>query len=81
MMYYLKSKMSTLSVPLTPKEEKALKNLMAIGFGNNKAEATRKALLQAEEDACVRLVLESEQAVKDGKILRGNARDLLKKMS
>lgn len=73
--------MTTLSVPLTQKEEKALKNLMAIGFGENKAETARKALLQAEEEAHVRLVLESEQAVQEGKILRGNARDLLKKMS
>lgn len=73
--------MSILSVPLSIREENAIKNLMTIGFGSNKAEITRKALLKAEEEACISIVLESEQAVNEGKILRGNARDLLKKLS
>ena len=73
--------MSTLSVSLTSKEENAINNLIALGFGESKDDITRKALLKAEEDASIALVLESEQAVKEGKILRGNPRDILQKLS
>ncbi len=72
--------MSTLSVPLDTDSENALKNLLNYGFAENKAQAARKAILKAEEDAAVAIVLEGRQCIKEGKIIEGNLRDLVKNM-
>lgn len=72
--------MTTLSVPLPNNVENALKSLVNSGYASNKAEAARKAILMAEEEASIATVLESQQCIKDGKILRGNPRELLKKL-
>jgi hypothetical protein len=72
--------MSTLSVPQTKESEAALRNLINCGFADNKAEAARRAILQAEEDAAVSVVLESQQCVREGKILKGSLRNVIKKI-
>ena len=69
--------MSVLSVPLTPRLEKAIANLIQMGVASNKADAARKAILQLEEEAAIAEVLKAQQEVKEGKVLYGNLRDLI----
>ena len=72
--------MSTLSVPLTPELEEKINQLVSDGHAANKAEAARKAIEFYSEEMAVRDVLEAEQELKDGKILRGDLDDLLKQV-
>ncbi len=72
--------MSTLSVPLTPELEKFINNQVRSGRASNKADVVRRALTRFSEDEAVRIVLEASQEAKDGKVLRGNLRKLLKKI-
>ena len=70
--------MSILSVPLSAELEKAVQHLLALGYAGNKAEVARKAILRAEEEVAIASVLESEQCVREDKILRGDPRELMK---
>ena len=72
--------MSTISVPLTSKLEASLNNLIKSGFGENKAVIMRKALERLSEEEAVFALLRSQQEVKEGKIFRGDLRELLKKI-
>lgn len=72
--------MSTLSVPLSPELEKFINNQVESGRASNKADVVRRALKSFSEDEAVRVVLEASQEVKDGKVLRGDLRELLKKI-
>jgi Arc/MetJ-type ribon-helix-helix transcriptional regulator len=72
--------MTTLSVPLTPKLEGIIDSFIREGYAPNKAEVARKALLQVAEEKAIQDLLEAEQEVRDGKILRGDIRDILKKI-
>jgi Arc/MetJ-type ribon-helix-helix transcriptional regulator len=67
--------MSTISVPLTIKQEEMLNNLIARGYANNKADAMRKAFVKAAEEEAVNAVLEAER---DPRTLRGDLRKLAK---
>ncbi|MBI3458644.1 type II toxin-antitoxin system ParD family antitoxin [Candidatus Azambacteria bacterium] len=73
--------MSTLSVPLSPDLEKFIDNQVKIGRASNKAEVVRRALITFAEDEAVFAVLEAEREVKEGKILRGDLRQLAKKIA
>jgi len=68
--------MSTISVPLTSELEESLNNLVKSGFANNKAEVMRKALRRLSEEEAVFAVLRAEKE----ESLRGNLRDLMKKI-
>jgi len=72
--------MTTLSVPLTPKLENIVNSFVKEGYASNKAEVMRKALIRLSEEEAINDLLEAEQEVRDGKILRGDIRDILKKM-
>lgn len=69
--------MATISVPLSPKQQERLDTLVAAGAGSNRADVMRRALEKFAEDEAVRVVLEAEQEVREGKVLRGNLRKLL----
>ncbi len=71
--------MSTVSVPLTPKLEESLNHLIKSGVAETKAQVMRKALARLAEEEAVRVVLEAEQELREGKILRGDLRKLAKK--
>jgi Arc/MetJ-type ribon-helix-helix transcriptional regulator len=73
--------MSTLSVPLTKEQEAFIEKLVKEKTVANKAEAVRLALRRLAEEEAVASVLKSEQEVKDGKVLRGDVRKLMKKLS
>lgn len=71
--------MGVLSVPLTPELEEAIDNLLKWGIASNRADAARKAILKLEEEAAIQVVLESEQAVKEGRTIKVNIRDFIHK--
>ena len=73
--------MSTLSVPLTPKLENMINSFVKEGFASNKAEVVRKALIHLAEDKAVQDVLDAEQEVREGKVFKGDIRDILKTMN
>ena len=72
--------MSTLSVPLSPSLETFVEDMIRRGLAPNKAEVVRQALVRYAEDQAIEAVLRSEQEAREGKILRGDVRSLLKKM-
>lgn len=72
--------MSTLSVPISPDLEMFIARMIRDGVASNKADVVRKALKKYAEDQAVEEVLLAEQEANDGKILRGDLKDLVKKM-
>ncbi len=72
--------MSTLSVPLTPALEKMIDKLIQDGVAGNKAELARKAIEKMAEDHAISVILQAEKELSEGKVLRGNLRDLAKKI-
>jgi len=72
--------MSTVSVPLTPKLESSLNDLVKSGFAETKAEVMRKALARLTEEEAVFAVLRAEQEIKNGKGLKGDLKTLLRKI-
>jgi len=68
--------MSVLSVPLSPRLEEAIQNLLRMGIGSNKADVARKAILQLEEEAAIMEVYKSEQEIREGKVIYGDIRKL-----
>lgn len=68
--------MTTISVPLNPKAEKDLNELVEI-TGANRVAVIRKAIEIYREDEAVNAVIKAEQEIKEGKILRGDLKSLL----
>ena len=67
--------MSTISVPISPEQEKFLENYIKGGQAENKAQVFRRALREFEENEAVRAVLDAEKEP----TLRGDLRKLAKK--
>jgi len=61
--------MSTISVPLQPELEVSVDELVKSGYGSSKADVIRRALVRA-----------IEKEIKEGKGLKGNLRELAKKI-
>ena len=72
--------MSTLSVPLPSALEDFIDEMVRSGAAANKADVVRQALVRFAEDQAVEAVLRAEQEVREGKILRGDLRDLVKRI-
>jgi len=73
--------MSTLSVPLTPKLEEFINAQVKSGRAANKADVVRRALTSFSEEEAISDVLEAHREVMEGKILRGDIRELMKKFN
>lgn len=73
--------MSTLSVPLTPRLEIEIERMVKNGVASNKAAVVRRAIERLAEDEAVNAVLMAEREVTQGKLLRGDLRKLIKKLS
>ena len=71
--------MSTLSVPLTPKLEEFINDQVKSGRAANKADVVRRALTSFSEEESISAVLEAQREVREGKLLRGDIRELMKK--
>ncbi|MBI2039245.1 MAG: ribbon-helix-helix protein, CopG family [Candidatus Niyogibacteria bacterium] len=72
--------MTTLSVPLPAHLEELVKKL-ARERGSNKAAIVREALERFAEEEAIAVVLKAEQELSEGKLLRGDLRTLVKKIS
>ncbi len=72
--------MSTISVPLSKEHEARLYHLVKQGVAPSRAAVMRKALEKLDEDEAVNAVLQAEQELRDGKVLTGDLRDLLKRV-
>lgn len=72
--------MSTISVPLSPELEKELNKLVESGYGSNKADVVRRAITRVAEDEAVETVLRAQKEISLGLGLRGDLRDLAKKL-
>ena len=68
--------MTTISVPLTPRVEKELNELVEI-TGANRAAVIRTAIERYREEEAVNALFQSEREIVDGKILRGDLRAIL----
>lgn len=68
--------MSTLSVPLTPKLEEQINNMIASGYAPTKSEVVRRAIARLAEEEAVQDVLKAMREP----LLRGDLRDLMKKI-
>jgi len=68
--------MSTLSVPVPPKLEELVDSLVKKGYGANKADVVRKALILLAEEEAVQAVLRAEQEP----TLSGDLKKLAKKL-
>ncbi len=71
--------MATLSVPLPSNIAEAMDQLIQRGYGSTKAAIARRAITRFIEDEAVLSVLQAEQEIKEGKIVRGDLRKILKK--
>ena len=71
--------MSTITVPLTPELDNFIKERTKDGF-SSKAELVRQALNYYKEELAVRDIMQARREVKEGKILRGDLKDLWKKI-
>ena len=72
--------MSTLSIPVPPKLEELVNSLVDSGYGSNKADVVRRALILLAEEEAVNRVLKAEQEIREGKILRGDPKKLMRKI-
>lgn len=72
--------MSTLSIPLPSNLEIFVETMVRRGVAANKAEVVRQALINYAEEQAVATVLRSEQEIKEGKILRGDLKKIIKQM-
>ncbi len=81
MSYLIIILMTTLSIPIPQALELFIERMVKRGVGSTKAEVVRQALFRYAEDEAVEAVLRSEQDAREGRILYGNIRDILKKKS
>ena len=72
--------MSTISVPLPANLEEFVNRMVKSGEAANKADVVRKALRRMSEEEAVNAILEAQREIADGKGLRGNLRDLAKRL-
>ena len=72
--------MTTISVPIPAHLEEAINNLIESGYGSNKADVVRKAIIRLTEEEAVLAVLKAEQEIKEGKGLTGDLIELAKKI-
>ncbi len=70
--------MTTLSVPISGELEAFIESQIKSGESPNKAAVVRKALMRLAEEEAIRAVLMSEQEVREGKILKGDLRKILR---
>jgi len=70
--------MTTISVPIPAHMEESLNNLIASGYGSNKADVIRRSISKAIEDEAVESVLKAQKEIEEGKGLIGDLRELAK---
>lgn len=72
--------MGILSVSLTPELEKFIEDEIAAGEFESKGQLVKKALKKFEEELVIARILKASAEAKEGKVLRGDLKELLKKI-
>ncbi|MDO8408250.1 MAG: hypothetical protein Q7S95_03385 [bacterium] len=71
--------MVTISVPVTPKQERFIKELVKSGRAANKAHAVRLGIDALVEDETFASLQRSLQDAREGRVLYGDPRELIKR--
>jgi len=71
--------MITISVPVTATQERFIKSLVRSGRAANKAHAVRLGIDALAGDTAFSSLQRSLQEARDGKVVYGNSRELIKK--
>ncbi len=71
--------MTTLSIPVSGDLEKFIKRMVKEGKGANKADVVRRALREYAENEALDNILQAEREFAQGRVLRGDLRELVKK--
>ena len=71
--------MTTLSIPVSGELEKFINQMVRDGKGSNKADVVRRALREYQENEALETILKAEREFSEGKGLRGDLRELMKK--
>jgi Arc/MetJ-type ribon-helix-helix transcriptional regulator len=71
--------MTTLSVPISGDLENFINRMVKDGRAANKADAVRRALREYAENEALETIFRAEREFAQGKVLRGDIRDLMKK--
>ncbi len=69
--------MSNISIPLNPELAEMLNQYIVKNNVTSRADIVRKALYEFLENEAVMSVVRSEQEIKEGKIIRGDLKDIL----
>ena len=69
--------MSNISIPLNPELAEMLNQYIVKNNITSRADIVRKALYEFLENEAVMSVVRSEQEIKEGKIIRGDLKDIL----
>ncbi|MEI6280556.1 MAG: hypothetical protein WCP17_00970 [bacterium] len=72
--------MTTLSIPVSGDLEKFIERMVRDGKGANKADVVRRALREYEENEVLETILKAEREISLGKGLKGDLRELMKKI-
>jgi putative addiction module CopG family antidote len=71
--------MTTLSIPVSGELEEFIERMIEEGKGANKADVVRRALRAYEENEAIETILRAEIEIAQGKGLRGDLSELIKK--
>ncbi|MEK7645860.1 MAG: ribbon-helix-helix protein, CopG family [Patescibacteria group bacterium] len=71
--------MTTLSIPVSGELAEFINRMIREGKGANKADVVRRALREYRENEAVENILQAEREFAQGKVLRGDLRELVKK--
>ena len=72
--------MTTISVPIPPHLEEFINRQIKEGKASNKAQVVRRAIEHFSEKEAIQAVLDSQQDIRDGKVFRGDLRELVKRI-
>ena len=72
--------MTTISVPITPKQERFIKELVKSGRAANKAHAVRLGIDALADEELRASLLRSQHDVREGRVLYGDLDELSKKI-
>ncbi|MFZ2521939.1 MAG: hypothetical protein WAX44_02300 [Minisyncoccia bacterium] len=71
--------MTTISVPISPKNERFISSLVKSGKAANKAHAVRQALDLYAEEELLKNIFEAEKDIKNGRVFSGDLREIVRK--
>ena len=72
--------MTTITVPIDRELEDFIKSEIASGRSETKAHVVRYALKQLQEERMIEGVLQAQREIEEGKVLRGDLREIIKHM-